>query len=148
MEKELHENSLVFSQASQTKRMLNYFIDTIVSILFYFIMLIVIMLIMSFFSTQILHAYSNNMILQYITVFTILFFYYYASEKTRNKTIGKYITKSRVISKNGDPLTNRQLLIRTLVRFIPFEPFSFLFSIDTGWHDKLSNTTVVNDIQQ
>lgn len=38
-----------------------------------------------------------------------------------------------------------RLLIRTLIRFIPFEPASFLERKKTGFHDKWSATYVAND---
>jgi len=34
---------------------------------------------------------------------------------------------------------------RTLCRYIPFEPFSFLGNKPIGWHDSLSKTLVVKD---
>jgi hypothetical protein len=36
----------------------------------------------------------------------------------------------------------RTILLRTLCRFIPFEPFSFFG--ERGWHDGLSDTLVVS----
>jgi uncharacterized RDD family membrane protein YckC len=56
---------------------------------------------------------------------------------------GKLITGTRVVTESGEVPTARQILIRTVVRFVPFEAFSFLGSSGTGWHDTWSGTRVV-----
>ena len=74
-----------------------------------------------------------------IALFCFIFLYYFTSELLFGQTIGKIPDNSFVYYK-GNRL--KAIFIRTLCRFIPFEPFSFLFS-KKGWHDKLSNTSVV-----
>ncbi len=76
----------------------------------------------------------------YLTVFFLYFF----TELYYNKTLGKLITGTKVISVYDDKLSTKQLLIRTLSRIIPFEPFSILFGY-TAWHDDWSDTAVVNN---
>jgi uncharacterized RDD family membrane protein YckC len=49
-----------------------------------------------------------------------------------------------VVSEKGGAASFGQILGRTFSRFIPFEPFSLLFSKDScGWHDTLPKTRVV-----
>ncbi|MCS3531590.1 RDD family protein [Chryseobacterium sp. JUb7] len=73
----------------------------------------------------------------------IYFLYTFLMEYfTNGKTIGKYITGSRVISTDGTPPSFNQYLIRNISRLVPFEPFSF-FTVD-GWHDNWSDTRVIN----
>ncbi|MBK6979176.1 MAG: RDD family protein [Cytophagaceae bacterium] len=61
------------------------------------------------------------------------------------KTLGKFITKTIVLKENGEKPTLSDLLIRSLCRFIPFDPLSFLYAQYTpkGFHDTLSKTIVV-----
>ena len=59
-------------------------------------------------------------------------------------TFAKLITGTRVVRIDGTKPSFPQVIGRTLARFIPFEPFSVLFSDSKlGWHDSLSNTRVV-----
>jgi uncharacterized RDD family membrane protein YckC len=73
--------------------------------------------------------------------------YYLIQEQLWGKTLGKRITHTRVISANGEKPSFGQILGRTLARFIPFDPFCYLFmgSYPVGIHDKVSNTCVVED---
>jgi uncharacterized RDD family membrane protein YckC len=49
-----------------------------------------------------------------------------------------------VVDENGDRPGTLQIVIRTLVRFVPFEAFSVAFADDgRGWHDRWSQTYVV-----
>jgi uncharacterized RDD family membrane protein YckC len=69
--------------------------------------------------------------------------YFIVLEVTTGKTIGKYITGTRVTDENGDRAAPTKILLRTLIRFIPFEQFSYFGEPCIGWHDKLSKTRVV-----
>jgi uncharacterized RDD family membrane protein YckC len=71
------------------------------------------------------------------------FFYYFLFEYLKGQTPGKIITKSKVISVTD----NRnyfftQILSRSLVRFIPIDILSYLFST-RGLHDRISKTTII-----
>lgn len=67
------------------------------------------------------------------------FIYYFLSELLFGQTIGK-IPDNSFVQYKGNRL--KAIFIRTICRFLPFEPFSFLF-MEKGWHDRLSNTSVV-----
>jgi uncharacterized RDD family membrane protein YckC len=71
--------------------------------------------------------------------------YHFLFEVTLGRTPGKFLTGTRVVSADGSRASAGQILGRTLARFVPFEPFSFLFGGNpaSGWHDKWSNTRVV-----
>ena len=74
-----------------------------------------------------------------------LFCYYMISEITWHRTIGKLVTGTSVIHVSGSRPTSQQVLIRTLVRFIPFEFLTFLNQQPqpAGWHDQWSGTRVI-----
>jgi uncharacterized RDD family membrane protein YckC len=74
----------------------------------------------------------------------VMFFYYFIMEFYLSRTFGKYFTKTLVVKPNGSKPHLKSILIRTLVRFIPIEIFSFLNNNSRGWHDTLSVTYVVN----
>lgn len=74
------------------------------------------------------------------------FGYHLIFEALFQRTVGKMLTGTKVVSVDGGKASFRALLGRTLARYIPFEPLSFLFygSYPTkGWHDRLSGTLVV-----
>jgi hypothetical protein len=49
-----------------------------------------------------------------------------------------------VIDEYGNKPDFEKLIIRSLIRLVPFEIFSCWFS-DRGWHDRWSDTFVVSD---
>lgn len=78
---------------------------------------------------------------------TIVVLYYVIFESIWSKTPAKFITKTRVITEYGEKPNFKTILIRTLVRFVPFEAFSFLTSgRPRGWHDRWSKTIVIDDM--
>lgn len=78
-------------------------------------------------------------------VLIVAFGYFFLLELFYQKTLGKFITKTIVLKENGDNPTLSDLLTRTICRFIPFDPLSFLYAQYTpkGFHDTLSKTIVV-----
>jgi len=73
------------------------------------------------------------------------FAYYFVFEYRLGKTPGKFLTRTRVVSSEGGKPSRRAILVRTAVRFIPFEWVSFVQKNPVGWHDSLSGTMVVRD---
>ena len=73
----------------------------------------------------------------------VLFFYYAIMEMYLSRTFGKYFTKTLVVKHNGAKPKVKSIIVRTLVRMIVFEAFSFLNHNARGWHDTLSVTYVV-----
>ncbi|MDW7691732.1 RDD family protein [Flammeovirgaceae bacterium SG7u.111] len=61
------------------------------------------------------------------------------------KTVGKYITKTRVVTEDGETPTFINIVGRSFCRLIPFDAFSFLGEKPGGWHDSISKTRVVLD---
>lgn len=68
------------------------------------------------------------------------YLYYFVCEAFTGKTVGKYITNSIVVDAFTDgQATPKQVLYRTLLRMIPIDGFSYLFSAQ-GMHDNFSKT--------
>jgi uncharacterized RDD family membrane protein YckC len=74
----------------------------------------------------------------------ILFFlfYYIVFEGLSSRTPAKFILGTVVVREDGGTPTFGKIVIRTLCRCIPFEPFSFFGEL--GLHDRLSGTRVVS----
>jgi len=75
--------------------------------------------------------------------YVISLVYYGLFESLTFRTVGKYITNTKVILRDGTQPDSITILLRTLCRFIPLEFISFLIS-PIGWHDSLSKTLVVD----
>lgn len=138
------EDELLAQSAGNGKRFANYIIDYI----FMYLLIIIIALLAFIFSD--LFMISPTWFLQGSTIgnyalsFIISISYYTLIEfLTGGRTIGKFITKTRVITLEGQKPNFKTCLIRSLCRLIPFEVFSFFGSTDSGWHDSISKTRVV-----
>ena len=78
-------------------------------------------------------------------LFSGTYFAYYAIMEIKfQKTVGKFVTKTKVVKMNGTTPENSEIIMRTFCRFIPFDRVTFLF-MKNGIHDFLSNTTVIKD---
>lgn len=71
-----------------------------------------------------------------------IFAYYAIMEIKFQKTLGKFVTKTKVVTLNGEKPSNADIITRTFCRFIPFDCISFLF-VRNGIHDFLSKTKVI-----
>lgn len=70
--------------------------------------------------------------------------YYVVWEATTGRTPGKYLTGTKVVDAQGQRPSFGQIVGRSLARFIPLEPLSFITRYERrGWHDRLSKTYVV-----
>ena len=72
----------------------------------------------------------------------IVLLYFIAFEAATGRTAGKLVAGTKVVSATGGTPSFGQITGRSLVRLIPFEPFSFIFA-NRGWHDRWSGTRVV-----
>lgn len=80
----------------------------------------------------------------YILFFGSFIAYYSIMEIKFQKTVGKFITKTKVVTMNGEKPENGEIITRTFCRLIPFDRLSFLV-FKNGIHDFLSKTKVVKD---
>ena len=108
-------------------RLYNFLID---SALFFVIVIVFSIL---------LKDYVTQEDLKYMMI-AVYYLYYFIMEWTTGQTVGKMITKSKVVNSGTDEKPGiLSILIRTLCRLIPIDFFSYLF-IPMGIHDKLSKT--------
>lgn len=63
----------------------------------------------------------------------------------KGKTVGKYITGTRAVTVTGFSINAKTAFTRGLIRIIPFEQFSILFNPSAPWHDKWSNSIVIDE---
>ena len=84
-------------------------------------------------------------IIQIISGPPLFLMYFVLMEYFTQRTLGKMITKTKVVSHSGGRAGLIQIFIRTLCRVIPFEYFTYLGSLE-GLHDRFSGTIVVSNV--
>jgi len=111
---------------TKSDRLLNYIIDIIiVNIIYGF--------------TSLILTSLNWKFLLYI----ILFSYYLISEALFQRTIGKLVTNTYVVTKYDDKPKFILILMRSFLRTIPVDQLSYLFGSEQGLHNRLSFTRLV-----
>ncbi len=123
---------------SSTMRFTNFIID--------FVVFIVLVLAGSLSLDSVFVTTDSNLILGigYFMMFLIFMAYYGLSEFYFQKTAGKYVTKTIVVTKDGKKPDATTIIIRTLCRLIPFDRLSFLIT-KNGFHDRFSGTRVIRE---
>lgn len=114
-------------------RFLNFIIDTIV-------WFIIVAILTNFVDPK----DPIQMVFGYFIFFAGYIGYYAFMETKYQKTIGKFITKTKVVNKNGTKPQGGDILRRTFCRLIPFDRISFLFT-PNGFHDRLSDTILIKE---
>jgi uncharacterized RDD family membrane protein YckC len=84
------------------------------------------------------------MLIGYLTLFVTFIGYYYMMEVSFQKTVAKFITKTKVVTNDGNKPSKKDILVRTFCRFVPLDHVSYLFTRN-GFHDRLSNTKILKD---
>lgn len=129
------ENNFVKSRI----RFLNFAIDIIV---IFILFVLIVPLFESFLPLTSRAELSAYRIGSLIFVFAI---YYIPFEYRTQKTLGKIITKTKVVTSEGNKPELIDIVSRTFCRLIPFDRFSFLYSRN-GFHDAISKTKVIKDV--
>jgi hypothetical protein len=78
-----------------------------------------------------------------LLVFLLFPAYYIGFEYFYQWTPGKYITGTIVIDDYGKKPDIQTIILRTFIRFVPFEPFSCFDTKSWGWHDSWTKTYVI-----
>lgn len=137
------------NKVSSGKRLANYIIDRICIFIFKIILALTTGLILGIILPSFIDTIEENSLLfEYLFTFVSTIIYYTLFEALSGRTIGKLITKTKVVDENKNSIGFSTAFIRSLTRFIPFEAFSFLGSEVRGWHDTISKTYVVNAVDK
>lgn len=121
-------------------RCINFLIDIIV----WLVLATIISFIIGLFISVMPENQRILTLLAYVLFFASFIGYYAIMEIKFQKTVGKFVTKTKVVTMNGEKPENGDIITRTFCRLIPFDRLSFLF-VKNGIHDFLSKTKVVKD---
>ena len=131
--------------ASHAQPFANYLIDYICQVIMMFgVFVIIVMVAISNGNKNIIAEIELvTDIVKYAFVSAIILIYYNLFEMFFAVTIGKLITNTVVVDRNGNKPSTDEILVRSICRLIPFEILSFLGVPRKGWHDAISKTYVV-----
>ncbi|MEH6537048.1 MAG: RDD family protein [Psychroserpens sp.] len=88
--------------------------------------------------------FYSGTLMEFVFGYMITIVYYATMETLTGRSIGKFITNTKVVLYDGAKPKFTEILVRSLCRIIPFEAFSFLGENGKGWHDSISKTYVVD----
>lgn len=127
-----------FRSVDRTTRLAIFFIDLIA---FFAIVFITFFLLKVFIPSSYTIIVTYNRLISFIS----FFLYYFIFESVSGKTLGKIITKTKIVdSETKSKPSFSKVLIRTLARFIPLEALYILINEKKlTLHDLLSKTTVI-----
>lgn len=132
-------------QASMGKRFLNYLIDVIV----FYVLVIALGIIMAIIWPDFL-SYNNSTdigtsILMRIVYMALFGLYMSAMEAIfKGRSVGKFITGTKAVYEDGSNISLETAFQRGMSRVVPFEPFSAFGEPPYPWHDKWTNTYVID----
>jgi uncharacterized RDD family membrane protein YckC len=138
------QKELLDSAVPSKTRLFNFILDSV----FLYITALIVGFVGGFlyfqFNPEVAYEVSEpNVLIDYMLGILIAGIYYFGFELAFSRTPGKFITGTKVVDEKGSKPEPGKLMLRTLSRFVPFEPFSFLGSDNRGWHDKWSDTRVI-----
>jgi uncharacterized RDD family membrane protein YckC len=133
-------NPMGLNLASINQRVLNTILDIVFYVILMFIFLVFLVLLSLLDFNIDLDFYFN-------TIFHLIayFLYFLIQESIFQRTFAKFCTGTKTVNIHGNRANFQQLLIRTIVRFIPLDWLSFFGNKHqcTGWHDRFSDTLVI-----
>ena len=121
--------------ATRIQRLGNTVIDTFV----FFFLVMALLIVSSTFDPTLAQKIAEDGLLAAM-LYTL---YYVLFEFFVGWTPGKLLTRTRVVSETDGSVGFQQLLLRSVIRLVPFEALSFLGSPPVGWHDRWSRTRVI-----
>jgi uncharacterized RDD family membrane protein YckC len=137
------------AMASSGQRFANYIIDTIMVYIVVFTLAILVTIITAFISPAEVESIDENSasftLFGYLVAILGMVSYYMFMEAVFGRTIGKLITGTRVVTKDGSIPGTYTIFLRSLSRLVPFEAFSFLGGVPRGWHDSWTDTWVIRN---
>ena len=131
--------------ATKGQRLLNFIIDLAAVYIIGMCIGITIVLLAQVSNNLALAAkIQSGDIIEYGSFLLLLMILYYGlMEIYFTRTAAKYFTKTIVVTKHGSRPDAKTIAIRTFIRLIPLDPFTYLQTNSRGWHDSISKTYVV-----
>lgn len=131
---------LEYCRASAGKRFLNYVIDLIA----FYIIFLGILIAVSIISPGIFDN-INSFVDRLITLVCYGLIMGLIEAAANGKSLGKLITGTKAVNTDGTEIDFQKAFMRNIIRSIPFNALSALGTPSNPWHDKWSDTIVVDE---
>ena len=142
----LDDLGIQLTQASKNQRLVNFLVDR--GLLYFSWRFLVIKLTVTIISYFKIYIENRPLFIASFYLFMMAFdlLFYVAFEAfTGGKSLGKYITGTRAVNTDGTRVSPKTALLRGLSRIVPFEVFSALGNPCYPWHDRWTNTYVIDE---
>jgi uncharacterized RDD family membrane protein YckC len=126
--------------ANTGKRLANYFIDLVIFYLLFFVGALALFVA----SPDTAEGSSDTANTLWLRLFAMLTYGLYMGLLEgvfKGRTVGKFITGTKVVNEDGSPISFSTALARGFCRIVPFEPLS---AFGNPWHDKWNKTYVID----
>ena len=126
------------------QRFAHYIIDTIIFYILFILFAGMAGVIIGLFdAVSVFENETAFTISTYLFIYGLFWGYYTVTEFVFGGTFGKLILGNVVVAGDVEKVSFKKAALRSVIRFVPFEPFSFLGSNRRGWHDQWAKTWVV-----
>ena len=134
------EIDLSYCRASSGKRFANYIIDTIV----FYIVAFGLGIVIGILKPNLLVGVDDlSLRLVLLLFYGIVMFM--TEAMSNGRSIGKLITGTRAVNVDGTDMSFQKAFVRNIVRAIPFNALSAFGTPSIPWHDRWSDTMVVDE---
>lgn len=128
--------------ASNQKRLTNYLIDAAC----FFVVMILILIGIIFVQPDLFDQLTADTFLsRIIFIFLYSTFIGIVEGLGKGKTLGKIITRTRAVNIDGTSISFNTAFFRGMCRAVPFNAFSGLGMPCKPWHDRWTNTLVIDE---
>ncbi|MCX2573841.1 RDD family protein [Pedobacter sandarakinus] len=132
---------LEYCRARTTLRFINYFID----IIFFYCLMYSFMLVIGLLKPDLLQHLDNGISDHLISLILYGILMTFIEVASNGKSIGKLITKTKAVKLDGSDINVVQSFSRNIMRAIPLNFLSAHGTPCNPWHDKLSDTMVIEE---
>ncbi|MCX2745772.1 RDD family protein [Mangrovivirga sp. M17] len=130
------KEDVVKAETSKGRRFLGFLIDYAI----FYVMMFLLGVVSALYSWG--FEEIDDFVLNILSIGVFLSYYILIETITNGRSLGKYILGTKVVKVNGEQPEINDYFVRSICRIVPFEAFSFFGSV--GWHDKWSDTRVVD----
>jgi uncharacterized RDD family membrane protein YckC len=133
-------------QAPKGQRFVNFLIDRFFLYLCWkFFLVKSIIVVLQFLGFVVENNYQYIIGIWLVLIIFNLLFYAIFESLTGGKTLGKLATQTRAVNADGSRINFKTALLRSLSRMVPFDVFSALGDPSYPWHDRWTNTYVIDE---
>ncbi|GEP91680.1 Uncharacterized membrane protein YckC, RDD family [Chitinophaga terrae (ex Kim and Jung 2007)] len=144
IEKSIFEEEVDLVQASSGKRLANYLIDLLGFYVFLFSFWTVIVSLSSTMMEFAVYLEENRLLDRLISLVMYGLYMGVLEMLMKGRSFGKFITGTAVTTEEGTVPSAQTLFLRGIARSVPFEVLSALGNPSYPWHDKWTQTLVIN----